>query len=377
MPPTVLNSHRPSQLTRGGGTRRQFLKASSAALSGLALSSCGWTLANVQPTAPTDPNKLYIYTWAGYTDDELLERFRERTGISVVADVFSDNDSMLARIQAGGGGSYSIIYPSDYMVNKMAGLNLLTELDRDRLVGLDRLFPRFQDPLYDPGNRYSVPISWGTTGLVYNAKKLNPPPEDWDYLWEHRNKLSRRITLINDVREVMGASLRSLGYSYNSTDADEIRAAYEHLADLKPAIASFTTDAWRPQILTGDLLAAMCFSADASLVMEENPDLDYVLPKSGSSIWGDTLVIPQFAPNPDAAYQWINFMLEPDVAASMTERLSFATPNRAAFQQLPEEIRNNPTLFPPEEALEKSESIQPVGKAAEIYDLYWTRLTSS
>jgi len=359
--------------------RRQFLQVSSTALSGFALSSCGWTLANVNPATATQgaTDVLYIYTWAGYTDDDLLERFKEQTGIRAVADVFDSNEAMLARLQASGGGGYSIIYPSDYMVQKMAALGFLLELDKSKIVGLERLFERFESPNYDPGNRYSIPLSWGTTGLIYNRAKLRELPQDWDYLWQHKQEIAKRVTLLNDVREVIGATLRSLGYSYNSRNPDEIKAAYEKLRLLKPAIAAFSSDAWRNQILTGDLLVAMCYSPDANEVISENDDLEYVLPLSGSSVFTDTLVIPSSAPNIAGAYAWINFMLQPEVAAQICKRLSFATPNETAFKLLPLELQNNVSLFPPNPAIGRCESVTPVGEEmSEVYDRYWTQLTS-
>ncbi len=361
-------------------TRRQFLQiAASATISSMALSGCGWTLAQVRSNATGQgaSDKLYIYTWAGYTDQDLLDRFTQETGIKAVADVFDSNESMLARLQAGGGGSYSLIYPSEYMVQKMVDLDLLTELDFSRIKGLDRLFTRFKNPEYDPGNRHSLPVSWGTTGLIYNKNKLQDPPEDWSYLWEHKKQLSNRMTLLNDIREVMGATLRMLGYSYNSTDSQQLQEAYEKLRELKPSLASFTSDGWREQVLSGDLLLAMCYSADANEIMSENEDLQYVLPKSGSSLWMDTLAIPRNASNPEGAYAWINFMLQPDVAAQICERLSFATPNKEAFNLLPPEVQNNQSLFPPESALELCEGLSPVGEFTSVYDSYWTKLTSA
>lgn len=375
MPPTNLPI---SRIFPAHSTRRQFLKNSAATISGLAVSSCGWRLADVQsaPTVKGSADQLYIYTWAGYTDNALLNRFAEKTGIRVVADVFDSNEAMLARVQAGGGRAYSIIYPSDYMVVQMTELGLLSPLDHSNLGGLDRLKKQFQNPVYDPGNRYSVPLSWGTTGLIYNTEQLKEAPEDWNYLWEHKQELARRMTLASDVREVMGAALRMLGYSLNSTNQEQVKQAYEKLVELKPAIASFTTDAWRPQMLTGDLKVAMCYSSDANEVISDNDKLKYVVPKSGSSLWTDTLVIPKGSPNPEAAYQWINFMLQADVAASVVERLSFSTPSEDAFNLLTPELRENELLFPSEAILKNCEGVAPVGKFMEVYDRYWTKLTS-
>lgn len=375
MPPTNLPI---SRFCRANSTRRHFLKNSATAISGLALSSCGWRLADVQSAPPVKGNadQLFIYTWAGYTDKALLDRFAEKTGIRVIADVFDSNESMVARVQAGGGRAYSIIYPSDYMVIQMKELGLLSQLDHSTLGGIDRLKKQFQNPVYDPGNRYSVPLAWGTTGLIYNSEQLKEAPTDWDYLWKHKKELTRRMTLANDVREVMGAALRMQGYSLNSTNPEEVKKAYEKLVELKPAIASFTTDAWRPQILTGDLKVAMCYSSDANEVIPDNDKLKYVVPKSGSSLWTDTLVIPKGAPNPEAAYKWINFMLQPDVAASLVERLSFSTPSEDAFSLLSPEVRENPILFPSEAILKNCEGVAPVGKFIDVYDRYWTKLTS-
>lgn len=358
-------------------SRRRFLKTSVAALSGLALTRCGWRQAGVQrstPQATTD--KLYVYTWSQYTDEDLLKSFTSQTGIEIVADVYDSNETMLAKLQAGGGANYSIIYPSDYMVQRMAKAGLLQQLQRDRLKGLDNLFPQFQNPTYDPNNRYSVPLTWGTTGFVYNSQQLTDPPTDWDYLWRNQKQLSKRMTLLNDVREVMGATLHMLGYSYNSKDESQVKQAYEKLSELKPSIAAFDTDGWRNQILAGDLLLAMCYSTNGILTSRENPNLKYVIPRSGTSLWTDTIAIPKTAPNLKAAYAWINFNLQPAVSAQLCQRQTVATPNQAAFEQLPPDLRNNNNLFPPESILKQCERIESLGEFDAVYERYWTQLTS-
>jgi spermidine/putrescine transport system substrate-binding protein len=357
--------------------RRQFLQR-MAALSGLYLASCAWKLGDVRPTNTSGrSDQLYLYTWTQYSDQQLLQTFSAQTGIKVLADVYDSNEVMLAKLLAGGGGAYSLIYPSDYMVQKMEAQNLLIELNRDRLIGLDNLFPQFQNPSYDPNNRHSIPFNWGTTGLIYNSEILKDAPEDWDYLWQNQKLLNKRMTLLNDVREVMGAVLRMLGYSYNSQDENQIKQAYEKLVELKPAIASFDTDAWQNQMLAGDLTLAMCYSVDAIKVIQENPKLKYVIPRSGSSLWTDTIVIPKTAPNIDGAYAWMNFMLQPEVSAMISKRMNIAIPNSAGFEQLPNNIKNNVNLFPPASLLEKCERLTPLGDVEDVYERYWTQLTSS
>ena len=356
--------------------RRQFLQALTA-LSSLLMTSCGWKLGNVRSGTTSSSDQMYIYTWTQYSDQELLDAFLAQTGIKVLVDVYDSNEVMLAKLLAGGANAYSLIYPSDYMVQKMQAQGLLIELNNDRLIGLDQLFPQFQNPTYDPNNRHSIPFNWGTTGLIYNSAILKDAPEDWDYLWQNQKTLNKRITLLNDVREVMGAVLRMLGYSYNSKDENEIKQAYEKLLELKPAIAAFDTDAWQNQILAGDLTVAMCYSVDALKVTKENPQLKYIIPRSGSSLWTDTIVIPKTVSNIEGAYAWINFMLQPEVASVLSQRMNIATPNSAVFEQLPEEVKNNQNLFPSPSLLENCERITPLGDIEDLYERYWTQLTSN
>ncbi|WOD38283.1 spermidine/putrescine ABC transporter substrate-binding protein [Nodosilinea sp. E11] len=368
---TASSRHRPIL------GRRRFLQGSAAVVAGLAATNCRQNLAG-PGGGGGGSDALHIYTWANYTDDGLAAAFTERTGIPVVVDIFDSNEIMLTRIQAGGGDAYSIIYPSDYMVSEMIELNLLTELDQSRITGLENLKAQWANPAYDPNNRHSVPFNWGTTGLLYNRDVIPTAPTDWNFLWENQTALSRRITLLDDMRETLGASLKSLGYSYNSNNPAEIEAAYNHLLELQPHIAAFKTTGFENELLGGDLSVSMAYSSDAIELTLEDDRIEYVIPASGSSLWTDTLAIPTTAPNVDAAYQWINFLLEPEVASAAVERLYFATANQAAFELLPNEIRENPDLYPAEEILANSEGIVAVdATSTDLFDQFWTEVTSA
>lgn len=365
-------------------TRRSFLQGSAAALVGAALASCSrGGLGDIQSQgqgggSASSSNTLHIYAWAHYVAPETIEAFRAETGIEVVTDIYDSNETMLARMLAGGGDAYSIIYPSDYMVAEMVDMEMLVALDPERLAGMDALLDPWVSPVYDPDNAHSVPFSWGTTGLLYHRERLNPGPEDWSYLWDNQADLSRRITLLDDVRETMGAVLKSLGYSYNATDPSEIEAAYQRLLELRPDLASFQSMGWEDQLLAGDLDVVMSYSLDAIAVVMEDPELDYIIPTSGASLWTDTLVIPATAPNLDAAYEWINFTLRPEVAAATVERLFAATPNGSALELVDEDLLANQDIFPPDEVLARCEGIAPISEEAlALYDRYWTEITSS
>jgi spermidine/putrescine transport system substrate-binding protein len=330
-------------------------------------------------SSPSGTNQtLRIYTWANYTDDELLKNFKDKTGIQAVVDTYDSNETMLAKMQAGGGKAYSIVYPSDYMVEQMVQQGMLVPLDKSRLNGINNLMEKWQNPVYDKENAHSIPVVWGTTGIIFDPKKIDGDLKGWDYVWDNTDKLRRRITMINDVREVMGATLKYLGYSLNSTKQSEIEAAYKKLLEIKPAIASFITNGWEDQLSSGDLTLAMAYSQDAIALIGENSKLKYIVPETGASLWTDTVVIPKTAPNVDAAYQWVQFMLEPENTAKMVERLKISTPNNAAFEKLPDNLKQDQNLFPSKQTLAKCEGVAPVpSNISSLYDRYWTQLTSS
>lgn len=364
-------------------TRRRFLQFSAAALSAIALSNCsrlateGTASPAASRSAAGSNQPLHLYTWADYSSNEVYKRFTEKTGIKVIVEVYDSNETMLAKLQAGGGKQFSILYPSDYMVKQMIELKMLSTLDHSRLQGLDQLLDKWQSPPYDPDNTHSVPVSWGTTGLIYNTKVLNPGPKDWTDLWQYKDELHRKITLLDDVREVMGATLKSLGYSYNSTDPKQLEDAYTKLKELKPAIASFQSFGWQDRLISGDLVLSMTYSLLGNALVLDHPELNYVIPSSGTSVWTDTLVIPATAPNPDAAYAWINFLLEPENSAFAVEQLKFASPNKATLKLLPKELTDNTNLFPTADTLAKCEGIASVKTAIDLYDRYWTQLKSA
>jgi spermidine/putrescine transport system substrate-binding protein len=363
-------------------TRRWFLQFSTAAISTVALSNCARNTLSQQsisssPAAQGDAKTLYLYTWADYSNDELYQRFQDKTGIQIVADVYDSNEAMLTKIQTGGGSQYSLIYPSDYMVRQMIDAKLLTPLDPAKLKGFENVMDRWKNPVYDPNAAHSIPFNWGTTGFIYNTNVLKTEPTDWNFLWQNREALSGKMTVLDDVRETMGAVLKSLGYSYNATDPAQLEAAYNKLLELKPYLAGFKTYGWEDQLIAGDLAICMTYSALGNSLPIDNPHLKYVIPKSGSSIWTDTMAIPAKAPNIEAAYAWINYILDPENAAYAATQLKLGTPNKAAFEMLPTEVKNNPTLYPSAEVIKAGEGIAPVGDAIQLYDKYWTEVKSA
>ena len=387
MPPTNPSNSRSSlnlqsfAARQSSLTRRRFLQASAAAVSGVVVSNCARNLTDPKlsgKASESDSKTLQIYGWVNYTDESLLKDFEAKTGIKVTVDTYDSNEAMFAKMQAGGGNAYSIIYPTDYMVTQMTDLKMLVALDPSRLKGIEGLKDKWKNPIYDRRNGHSVPVAWGTTGLTYDPEKFGGTIKGWADLWDGKDSLTRRVTLINDVREVMGATLLALGHSLNTENPKHIKEAYDKLVKFKPAIAAFLTNGWEEQLASGDVLVSMAYSTDALTLMREQPNLRYVIPETGSSLWTDTVAIPKTAPNVDAAYEWINYMLSAETAAKVVERLKFATPNQIAFDKLPKSIKSNQNLFPSSAVIDQCEGIAPVApKISDTFDRYWTQLTSA
>ncbi|MBE9030164.1 spermidine/putrescine ABC transporter substrate-binding protein [filamentous cyanobacterium LEGE 11480] len=358
-------------------SRRRFIQNSLLGVAGASLSSCGWRLADIQNQAPmtASPDKLHIYTWSSYTDAPLIKAFKGETGVKGITEIMGSNEEMIAAFEAGKARMFSLLCPSDYAVELMHEKQYLRPIDETRVDDLDSLLPNLAKVGVIGGKRYSVPLTWGTTGLIYNSEKIPEPPTDWSYLWEHKEQLKRKMTLLDDPREVFGAVLHHLGHSQNTADMSQLKAAYDKLQELKPNIASFTTDAWREPLVAGDLWVAMGYSTDATDLMKENPKIRYVIPASGTNLWVDTMVIPVTAPNPESAYAWINYVTTPERAAELTAKLGYVPATQAAIDLLPEQVRQDPIKFPSQDVLARCETMQtlPPDVAAAI-EKYWTQV---
>ncbi len=359
-------------------TRRRFLQKALLGATATALPGCTWRLADIQNQVGAivrNTDQLNLYTWSSYISDDLIQSFQRETGVKGVTEIMASNEEMIAAFEAGKGRVFSLLYPSDYAVALMQAKRYLQPLDVTRIDDLETLLPNLAQVGVIDGQRYSVPITWGTTGILYNRDKLPVPPTDWADLWNNKTKLTRKFTLLDDAREVMGMVLHHLGYSQNTTDLGHLEQAYKQLQILKPHLANFTTDAWREPLLAGDLWMAMAYSTDATELMQENPQIRYVIPPSGTNLWVDTMVIPVTAPNPKSAYAWINYVMNPERAAQLSEKLGYVPTTQAAIDRLPEAVRQDPIKFPPVAILAKCETMQSLPEAVTTkIDQYWTQI---
>lgn len=325
-----------------------------------------------------DRLNLFIYT--EYMDPGVLAEFQATYGVRVVQDYYETNEALIAKLQAGGAGLYDVVVPAGYGVEILRGQGLLQPLDHTRLPNLGNLMPRFVDPPYDPGNRYTVSYMWGTTGLGVRRDLLPagaPVPDSWAVLFDPAHAVGP-FSMIDDQREALGAALKYLGFSMNSRDPAELRAAEELLvATRKRSLTWAGSSPSRDLLARGDVVVQQNYGGDVAQVAAEVPDILYILPKEGASIWSDNLAVPRDAPHPAAAHAFLNFLMDPGVAARLANYTSYATPNALALPQVDATLRDDPAFYPPPELMERLEFVQDLGEATRLYTETWTRVKAS
>ncbi len=316
---------------------------------------------------------IYFFNWSEYLPEQVLEQFTEETGIKVVYTTYDSNEAMYAKLKLLEGGGYDLAIPSTYYVNKMRGEQMLLPIDKNKLSNYQHLDPLLLNRPFDPNSDFSIPYLWGSTGLGIDTAVVDPAKlQSWADLWKPEFK--GQVLLTNDVREVFGMALLTLGYSGNSTSEQELAAAYEKLKELLPSVRAFNSDSPKVPFLAGEVSVGMIWNGEVFLAQEENPAIQYIYPKEGAMLWMDNLVIPKGARNVDAAHKLIDFLLRPEIAKLISEEIGYATPNKAAMGLMDEETRNNPTIYPTTEDLQKAEFQLDVGDAILIYEKYWEKL---
>jgi spermidine/putrescine transport system substrate-binding protein len=337
-----------------------------------------WAVCLFLGTAVSAEEKLlYLYNWSEYMPEQVLEQFEKETGIRVVYSTYDSNEAMYAKLRLlDKKNSYDLVVPSTYYVSKMRREGLLAKIDKSRLKNFANLDAKLLNQPFDPDNSYSVPYLWGSTGIAVNTDKVEAGTvSKWRDLWNPAFK--DRLLLTNDMREVFHMGLRVLGYSGNDTDPAHIEAAYHELKKLVPNVRAYNSEAPRMPYLEGETDAGMIWNGEAYMAKDENPAIDYVYPEEGVILWLDSLIIPTTARNVDHAYQFIDFILRPEIGALISEEIGYASPNRAAVDTLDEAVRNNRTVYPTAEDLENSEFQIDVGEAITVYEKFWERLKTA
>lgn len=319
-------------------------------------------------------NEINVFIWSEYLPENIVEKFTNETGIKVNLSTYDSNESLYTKIKLlhNAQSGYDLVMPSTYFVSKMRNEGLLKELDISQIDNFKDIDESLINQSFDLGNKYSVPYFWGSTALCYNTKYVKEDVNSFNILFDP--KYAHKILLTDDVREVFHIALKLLGYSGNDTNEEHIKQAYEKLKALMPNVKVFNSFSPKLNYINEEVILGVNHNGEAYMASLENPNIKYSYPKEGAILWIDSFVLPSNAKNVDNAYKFINFLLRPEIAKEISETVGFATASKVAKDLLPKEIRDNPTIYPGKEILDKGEFQDDVGEAIVFYEKYWEML---
>lgn len=310
---------------------------------------------------------INVYNWGQYISDgsddsvDVNAEFSALTGIRVNYTTFDSNESMYNKL-SNGGVNYDVIIPSDYMVGRMIKEGMLEELDFDNIPNYKNIAEAYKNQDYDPDNKYSVPYTWGTVGLIYNSEFIKEAPDSWEVLWDQQ--YADKILMFDNPRDAFAIAELLLGYSLNTTDAAELQACADKLAEQKPVVQNYVMDQIYDKMIKGEAYVAPYYAGDFMQMKDENDALEFVFPKEGFNFFIDSMCIPKGAANKEAAEMYINFMCEPEISASNLSYIGYSTPIPAAMEFLDEDIADSDIVYPSDEVLARSQMFSYLGKEA-------------
>ena len=318
-----------------------------------------------------DGKALNILTWENYIPQDVMKAFQEETGIKINLSNFDSNEEMLMKLEAAEAKDYDLVVASDYIIDiarKKGGL--LKELDKSKLPNYQNLDPVYLSQYYDPDNLYTIPYAAGTPLIVYDPQKVSVPITGYEDLWNPALKDS--IVAMDDARNIIGITLKSMGQSFNVTDDAILQQASDKLNRLKPNIRVLSYDNPQDALINKEASVGYLFTPQVVQTLQARPELKVVYPKEGMGFGIDCLFVPYNAPHEDNAYQFLNYILDAEVGARVSSQVLYLCPNQAAYPYLTEEYKNNQCLYIPAEILGETEFIQDVGEKTEVYDSIWT-----
>lgn len=344
----------PDVIRHGQLTRRRFLYASGATLAGLGLAACG---GSKKPTASASSgatqnlgDRLEVATWPNYHNPDNIKAFEAQTGVKVNLNVFGSTEEMLSKLQIGGTG-WDVVVPTQYFIVTFAAGQLLEPLDLSLIPNYDptQYDQKFLDGVSvpnDPTTTWVIPKNWGTTGFVVQQDLVPGSLTTWKQYWDAPlGKYNNKVILLDHPLDAIGNAMLYFGHDFNSIDPSDLKDVEGMMLNVKPHLFAISSDI-QPSVRGGDAWISMAWSGDAAQLHRDMPTVEYVLGQEGGEIWEDNWSVAADAPHRDAAYAFLNFMLDPKIAAKETEFHGYAQVDARATALLPQSIRDDPVVYP-------------------------------
>lgn len=320
---------------------------------------------------------INVYNWGEYiangTDDsmDVNAEFTRRTGIGVNYTTFDSNESLYSKL-AGGGADYDVIFPSEYMVSKLIDEGRLAELDYDNIPNFQYVDPQFRDPDYDPGNRYSVPYTWGVVGIFYNTDYIEEVTS-WQSLWD--DQYAGKILMFDNPRDSFAIAQFMLGQNVNTTDEKDWQEAAALLKAQKPLLQGYYMDQIFDKMLSGEAWIAPYYAGDAAILVDNSDNISFAVPEEGTNFFVDLACIPATASHKREAEEYINFLCDPEIAGANMDYVGYSTPESAAKEYLDPEVANSPMHYPREETLRTAQAFVNLPEdTAKLVDQLWAEV---
>ncbi len=344
-----------------------------------AIICCACSKREAKPAKAEKHRQVNVYMYSEYIDPELPKEFEKLTGIKVRIDVYEATEEMIAKLQqAGGVSQYDVVVVSDHAIPLLARLGLIQPISADKIPNRKNVDPAFANPPYDPGNKYSLPYQWGTMGIMYRKDQFPQIEPTWGELFDPAKQRGNFI-LIDSMRDMMSAALKFQGHSINTRNADELRSAGDLILGAKKSAKCLGFEGGvggKNKVVAGNAAMAIVYNGDAVRAMDEEKNVGFVLPKEGTQIWVDAMTIPAKAPNPDGAHKFMDFILDPNAGAKLSDFNRYATPNSASLPLVKKEDRENPAIYPTDEQRKRMEYLEDLGNDTRLYDEVWTTIKS-
>jgi spermidine/putrescine transport system substrate-binding protein len=318
--------------------------------------------------APALAEKIVISNWDGYMPKELPEKFKAATGIDVEVAAHATNEEIMGKFTASGGQGYDVLFVSSPFAEALNKLGLLAAVDHGKIPNFKNLYAEAGALTYDPGNTFSVPYAWGSTGICYRSDLVKGEVTSWNDLLKPADAIKGKVTMLSTDRWLMAAGELALGMSVNETDPAKLDLVKAQLIETKKSLLAYDDTTFYSKLVTGEAALVHAWDGWCNYGIAENPAIKYVVPKEGTDLWVDTMVIAKAAPNPDGAHKFIDFVLNADNGKWVVENIMYKTPNKAGMDAIdPAMLKQFPNMAMAPADMLKNEQLRDLGAGMKAF----------